>query len=367
MTQPNTYDRMTRCPHCLAEVLVPDYVTETNRAPLRCLGCKRKFFYRPGEDGSPAQGGPRDHQAALQKARVGWEEGRESQAVGDTPKTGGVSGHGAKAPTTVLPKTKMEPEPPKPSAPAEETADAPVYGVPWKRFRQEMRADRARLGTTRAIESWEGRGLPKHVFMRLVNGKIRRGSAGGPQGSTATPRASQETQESPPGPATPDSLAQPPGPSSPKLAPAQGGTVIHRLGRKQFWPHEEIAQDIATLGRKAAQAKWTGKGMKRDVWYGLVYRLRRSGVIITSAQSQLYQRAGGEAVQEVMRTRFVLGFGPMHSANEGYAVLLEELDELWEEIKGHRSPENLQAMRREAVQVAAMAVAFMVEVCDAKG
>ena len=73
-----------------------------------------------------------------------------------------------------------------------------------------------------------------------------------------------------------------------------------------------------------------------------------------------------EAVQEVKRARVELGHGPMHSAHEGYAVILEELDELWEEVKGHRSPENLAAMRSEAVQVAAMAIAFVVEVCDAQ-
>lgn len=53
---------------------------------------------------------------------------------------------------------------------------------------------------------------------------------------------------------------------------------------------------------------------------------------------------------------------PMRGAHEGYAVLLEEMDELWEEVK-RREPDS-SAMRDEAVQVAAMALAFIVEVCD---
>jgi hypothetical protein len=51
--------------------------------------------------------------------------------------------------------------------------------------------------------------------------------------------------------------------------------------------------------------------------------------------------------------------GPFHSAHEGYAVILEELDELWEEVRKKRSKRSKAAMRREAVQVAAMAIRFI--------
>jgi hypothetical protein len=42
--------------------------------------------------------------------------------------------------------------------------------------------------------------------------------------------------------------------------------------------------------------------------------------------------------------------GPMHSAHEGYAVLLEEVEELWADIKRDR----VEPMLSELVQVAAM-------------
>jgi len=54
--------------------------------------------------------------------------------------------------------------------------------------------------------------------------------------------------------------------------------------------------------------------------------------------------------------------GAMHDAHHGYAVLLEEMDELWDEIK-HREPSRA-AMRIEAIQVAAMAVRFIQDICD---
>lgn len=49
---------------------------------------------------------------------------------------------------------------------------------------------------------------------------------------------------------------------------------------------------------------------------------------------------------------------PLASAHEGYAVLLEELDEAWDEIKANRP----QQAAEEMVQVAAMAVRFLYEV-----
>lgn len=50
--------------------------------------------------------------------------------------------------------------------------------------------------------------------------------------------------------------------------------------------------------------------------------------------------------------------GSMRGPHEGYAVILEEVDELWDEIK---SNDPVKA-RKEVVQVAAMALAFLLEV-----
>lgn len=47
-----------------------------------------------------------------------------------------------------------------------------------------------------------------------------------------------------------------------------------------------------------------------------------------------------------------------HSAHEGYAVILEELDELKEEVWKKNSKRDITNMRRECIQVAAMAVRF---------
>jgi NTP pyrophosphatase (non-canonical NTP hydrolase) len=53
--------------------------------------------------------------------------------------------------------------------------------------------------------------------------------------------------------------------------------------------------------------------------------------------------------------------GKFNSAHEGYAVLLEEVDELWEEVKKQYEKRDSTKLREEAVQVAAMAIRFIVD------
>ena len=55
--------------------------------------------------------------------------------------------------------------------------------------------------------------------------------------------------------------------------------------------------------------------------------------------------------------------GAFRSAHEGFAVLKEEVDELCDEVRGRRSLENSGRMQQEAVQVAAMALRFLLDVC----
>ncbi len=59
-------------------------------------------------------------------------------------------------------------------------------------------------------------------------------------------------------------------------------------------------------------------------------------------------------------------FPDFNSAHEGYAILLEEVDELWDQIKINQKKRDISKMRREALQVAAMAIRFILD-CTVEG
>lgn len=68
-----------------------------------------------------------------------------------------------------------------------------------------------------------------------------------------------------------------------------------------------------------------------------------------------------EVFQEIGRAREK--FGPFQSRHEAYAVILEDMDELWDLIKIPKEHASSASMAAEAIQVAAMAACFVVECC----
>ena len=58
-----------------------------------------------------------------------------------------------------------------------------------------------------------------------------------------------------------------------------------------------------------------------------------------------------------------LNWPTFNSAHEGYAILLEEVDELKAHVWTKQNNRDLAAMRAEAIQVAAMAIQFAADLC----
>lgn len=56
-------------------------------------------------------------------------------------------------------------------------------------------------------------------------------------------------------------------------------------------------------------------------------------------------------------------YKPFNSCHEGFAVLAEEVDELWDEVKVKQGSRDMEKLYNEAKQCAAMAVRFMVDCC----
>ena len=73
-------------------------------------------------------------------------------------------------------------------------------------------------------------------------------------------------------------------------------------------------------------------------------------------------RVAMEVTKELNRSYEL--YGKFYGSHEGYAVLLEELDELWDEVKKRKR--DLPSMRREAIQISAMAIKFVLDICNAE-
>jgi hypothetical protein len=81
-------------------------------------------------------------------------------------------------------------------------------------------------------------------------------------------------------------------------------------------------------------------------------------VVPLSAQQDYYERLKGTLLAvsaELLSARSK--YPPFPTEHHGYGVLKEEVDEMWDEIKAN----NIPAAREEAVQVAAMAISFIID------
>jgi hypothetical protein len=74
--------------------------------------------------------------------------------------------------------------------------------------------------------------------------------------------------------------------------------------------------------------------------------------------------ASAESYAEALNAK--LCWPPYNSAHEGFAILQEEVHELWEHVRKNQSKRSLPEMRKEAIQIAAVALRFASECCDEK-
>lgn len=75
-----------------------------------------------------------------------------------------------------------------------------------------------------------------------------------------------------------------------------------------------------------------------------------------------YKSTMQETLSEIHRARGM--FPTMNTAHEGIAVIEEEYLELRQHVYMKQKNRDLVAMRKEAIELAAMAVCFACEVCD---
>lgn len=76
----------------------------------------------------------------------------------------------------------------------------------------------------------------------------------------------------------------------------------------------------------------------------------------------------GDATAQAYREadQAMMNWPEFNSAHEAFAVLAEEVDELWDHVKTNQKKRDIEAMRKECIQVAAMALRFATEICNEK-
>ena len=77
--------------------------------------------------------------------------------------------------------------------------------------------------------------------------------------------------------------------------------------------------------------------------------------------SRTPEEIAAEIINEYRRAE--LQFGAFNNGHEGYAVIKEELDELWEAVRS-KDPMHMENARKEAIQVGAMAMRFAIDLYE---
>ena len=139
------------------------------------------------------------------------------------------------------------------------------------------------------------------------------------------------------------------------MAPNSGIVTARSFGREHRRPQQT---EQPTVTEQLVSTQTEGIRARRGL------TLKQKGGIMTEAY---------EIAEEIVLTyaKARSKHAPMRGPHEGYAIILEELDELWDEVKAWQPNDvtamddytaNMKRMRKEALHVAAMALAFLLEV-----
>lgn len=86
---------------------------------------------------------------------------------------------------------------------------------------------------------------------------------------------------------------------------------------------------------------------------------RSNNTVITQVEQddKMKEQIFCDVAEEIRKAEFK--FRAYSSSHEGYAIIHEELDELWDEVKTKSEYRSTDKMYREAMQVACTAMRFM--------
>jgi chromosome segregation ATPase len=135
--------------------------------------------------------------------------------------------------------------------------------------------------------------------------------------------------------------------------------------RNAFGKEIEELKDMKKYWEKSYNNCISSLQSAQSVIKELKDELRRAKIDLSAARLNSNSRVFTGVLKEVEKeiSRATVKFPPYNSAHEGYAVIKEELDELWEHVRTRDENRNVEEMAQEAIQVATTAVRFVIDVC----
>lgn len=74
----------------------------------------------------------------------------------------------------------------------------------------------------------------------------------------------------------------------------------------------------------------------------------------------------GKTIRQIIPdyNQAILKNPPFNSPHEGWAVLKQGVDQLWEEVKKNKNSRSIESMRKEATFIGATVMRFLIELCN---
>jgi hypothetical protein len=122
------------------------------------------------------------------------------------------------------------------------------------------------------------------------------------------------------------------------------------------WDHGRIL--VTEIDLEKDGSDYPIKGVGEDGVVGLFFPHELEPLVKSLTLPSALSLVQAEVEQAISK------YPPFNSAHEGWAILREELDELWDEVKKSPKTRSVEKMHEEVVQVAAMAVRFLLDVTE---
>lgn len=116
------------------------------------------------------------------------------------------------------------------------------------------------------------------------------------------------------------------------------------------------------------------KGTRAEARLKMIHNRRNNDMDLKLAKNGNFSKALddfrvtniGKSIKAIITeyNRTIIKNAPFHSTYEGWALIKQKVDSLWDEIKKEETGGSREAMQKEAAQIGAMAMRFIIDLCN---